>query len=73
MEGTADDRTGVDMLLTLKIAPLIEGKNRATDNEKEKNRGKSVKRNSLFNNALGKKTNDKNNMLNCIIGPRNVR
>lgn len=25
MEGTADNKTGVDMLLTLRIAPLIQG------------------------------------------------
>lgn len=42
MEGTADNKTGVDMLLTLKIAPLIH---RNTGQLSEKpNTGKSVKK-----------------------------
>lgn len=49
IEGTADNKTGVDMLLTLKIAPLIH---RNTGQQSEKpNMGKSVKetkRKNLF-------------------------
>lgn len=42
IEGTADNKTGVDMLLTLKIAPLIH---RNTGQQSEKpNMGKSVKK-----------------------------
>lgn len=61
MEETADNTTGLDVILALRIAPLIQG----NIEQQTVNVGKSIKKGkiSLFNKALGK-----TKRLNCIIG-----
>lgn len=54
------------MLLTLRIAPLIQGR------EKKQKKNNIKQKNSLFNKVAGNKTNDKHKLLNCIIGPHKV-